>query len=249
MFTRASFVVFGACAALVLSSSATGSAQSVGKGCLPISIQNSLGTFTYVVRIEAAGVGCGLARAVVRDAADWPPGADEGAAAAGWHCTVGQEAASWAISCGRGGAIVRAYGPVREHNPWVVAEARLRIGLLAPTSTVGLVLVRIRLRPCGALRKWLEADYTRADGATLTVAEGKPDTCSNLGLSPLLAVWRIHGSRTPLAEFCAPTGCARLWGDYALGWSEHGLQVALLTHALNQRELLTIARGMTAVPA
>ena len=155
MSTRAAFVVFGTCAALVLSSSATASARISGKTCLPISIQNSLGTFTYLVRIEAAGVGCELARAVVRDAADWPPGADEGAAASGWHCIVGQEAVSWAISCGRRGAIVRAYGPVREHNPWVVAEARLRIGLLAPTSTVGLALVRIRLRACGALRKWL----------------------------------------------------------------------------------------------
>ena len=249
MFTRTSFVVFAGCAALVLSSSATGGARSVGKGCLPISIQNALGTFTYVVRTEAAGVGCGLARAVVRDAADWPPGADEGAAAAGWHCTVGQEPTSWAISCSRGGAIVRAYGPVREHNPWVVAEARLRIGLLAPTSTVGLALVRIRLRSCGALRKWLEADYTRGDGATLTLAEGKPFVCANLGLSPLLSVWHINGSAARLAEFCAPTGCARLWGDYALGWREHGLQLTLLTHGLTQRELLTIARGMTAVPA
>ena len=247
MSTRAAFVVFGTCAALVLSSTATAGARTSGEACLPVSIQNALGTFTYQVRIEAAGAGCGLARAVVRDAADWPPGADEGAAAAGWHCTVGQEAASWAISCARGGAIVRAYGPVREHNPWVVAEARLRISLLAPTSTVGLALVRIRLRACGALRKWLEADYTRADGATLTVAEGKPDTCSNLGLSPVLSVWRIHGSRAPLAEFCAPTGCARLSGDYELGWAERGLQVTLLTHALSQRELLGIARGMTAV--
>jgi hypothetical protein len=249
MFTRASFVVFGACAALMLSSSATGSVNNAGKGCLPISIRNAVGTFTYVVRIEAPRVRCGLARAVVRDAADWPPGADEGAAAAGWHCTVGQEANSWALSCARRGAIVRAYGPVPEHNPWVVAEARLRIGLFAPTPTFGLALVRIRLRPCGALRKWLEADYVRADGATLTVAEGKPDTCSNLGLSPLLSVWHIHGSRAPLVEFCAPTGCARIRGDYALGWRDHGLQVALFTHALSQRELLTIARGMTAVPA
>ena len=247
MSTRAALVVFGTCAALLLSSSASASTRSSGKTCLPISTHNSLGTFTYQVRIEAAGVGCGLARAVMRDAADWPPGADEVAAAAGWHCTVGQEAVSWAISCGRRAAIVRAYGPVREQNPWVVAEAQLRIGLLAPTSAVGLALVRIRLRACGAVRKWLEADYMRADGATLTVAEGKPDTCSNLGLAPVLSVWNIHGSRAPLAEFCAPTGCARLWGDYALGWAERGLGVTLLTHALSQRELLTIARGMTAV--
>jgi hypothetical protein len=249
MLTRVGFVVLGACAALVLSSSATGRGQSAGKACLPISLGNTLGTFTYTVRIEAGAVGCGLARSVVRDAADWPPGADEGAAAAGWHCTVGQEPASWAISCGRGGAIVRAYGPVREHDPWVVAEVRLRIGLLAPTSRVGLVLQRIRLRPCGALRKWLEADYARADGATLTVAEGKPYVCANLGLSPRLAVWRIHGSPGRLIEFCAPTGCARLWGDYALDWHERSIEITLLTHGLSQQELLIIAHSMIAVPA
>jgi hypothetical protein len=144
---------------------------------------------------------------------------------------------------------VLAYGPVREHDPWVVVEVRLRIGLLAPTSTVGLALQRIRLRPCGGLRKWLEADYTRADGATLTLAEGKPFVCANLGLSPLLSVWHIDGSAARLAEFCAPTGCARLWGDYALGWRTHGVQLTLLTHGLTQRELLTVARGMIAVPA
>jgi hypothetical protein len=139
---------------------------------------------------------------------------------------------------------------VREHDPWVVAEVRLRIGLLAPTSRrVGLVLQRIRLRPCGALRKWLEADYTRTDGAKLTVAEGKPYVCANLGLSPQLAVWHIDGSPVRLAEFCAPTGCARLWGDYALDWRERGIEITLLTHGLSQRELLTISHGMAAVPA
>ena len=249
MSTRAGYVLLAACAALALSSPAMGRGQSAGETCLPISLENALGTFTYTVRIEAGAVGCGRARSVVRDAADWPPGAGEGAAAAGWRCTVGQIPDSWAISCGRGEAIVHAYGPVRERDPWVVAEVRLRIGLLAPASRAGLVLQRIRLRSCGARRKWLEADYTRADGATLTVGEGKPYTCADLGLSPRLAIWRVHGSPARLFEYCGPTGCARLWGDYALEWREHGMEIVLLTHGLSERELLGIAHGMTAVPA
>jgi hypothetical protein len=249
MFTKAGFVVLGACAALLLASSAAGRGQSSSRSCLPISLENALGTYTYKVRIEAGSVGCGLARSVVRDAADWPPGAGEGAAATGWHCTVGQDPASWAISCNRGEATVRAYGPAREHDPWVIAAVRLRIGLLAPSSRAGLVLRRIRLRSCGSLGKWLEADYTRADGATVTVGEGKPYACANLGLAPQLAVWRVHGSPARLFEFCAPTGCARLWGDYALDWHERGIQVVLLTSGLSQRELLTLAQSLTAVPA
>jgi hypothetical protein len=89
MLTRAAFVVFGACAALVLSSSAAGHGQSAGRSCLPISLENTLGAFTYEVRIEAGSVECGLARSVLRDAADWPPG--ESAASSGWHCIVGPE--------------------------------------------------------------------------------------------------------------------------------------------------------------
>jgi hypothetical protein len=249
MFIKAWFVVLGGCAALVLSPSATGRDQSADTSCLPISLKNPVGAYTYTVRIEAGSVGCGLARSVMRDAADWPPGADEGAAATGWHCAVGQAPTSWAISCRRGGAVVRAYGPVRERDPWVIAEAQLRIGLLAPTSSGGLVLKRIRMRSCGSVRKWLEADYAGANGATLTVGEGRPYACANLGLAPQLAVWRVHGSPARLVEFCAPTGCSRLWGDYALTWRERGLQIVLLTHGLSQRELLTLAQSMTGVPA
>ena len=73
--------------------------------------------------------------------------------------------------------------------------------------------------------------------------------CANLGVAPRLAVWRIHGSSASLIEFCAPTGCARLWGDYALDWRERGIQITLQTHGLSQRQLLTIARSMTVVHA
>jgi hypothetical protein len=234
-----------ACASLTLSSAA--GQTPTAKSCMPVSVATTLGTFTYRTRVEAGSVGCGLARSVLRDAADWPPGTDS-AAASRWRCTVGQQADRWAISCARSVAIVRAYGPLRERNPWVIAAARLRIGVMAPISTPGLVLRHLRLRPCGG-RKWLVADYSRSDGATLTIAEGRPHTCANLGVSPQLAVWRIHGRRASLLEFCAPAGCARFSGDYALDWRERGIEITLLTHGLRQAELFAVARGMTALPA
>ncbi len=146
---------------------------------------------------------------------------------------------------------MRAYGPVREQNPWVTAAVRLTMRVLAPTSTLGLVLrdVRPRLHCDLTIKESLTADYARADGATLTIAEGKPYACGNLGNPPVLAVWRIHGHPASLTELCAPTGCARLWGEYALDWNERGDEIVLMTHGLRQRELLAIARSMTGVRA
>jgi hypothetical protein len=240
MLTRVALVLLGACAALAV----TGHAQGAARDCMPISVA---GTFTYAVHIESGSVGCGSARTVLRDAADWPPG--ERRATAGWICKAGQDPGSWAISCARGAATVRAYGPVRERDAWVIADVRLRIGLLAPTSTAALVVAHVGVRSCGGREKWVVADYTRPDGATLTIGEGRPYPCGNIGVEPLLALWRIHGQPARLSEFCAPTGCARLQGDYALEWRERGVGITLLTHGLTQRELLTIARSMTAVPA
>lgn len=236
-----------ACAAPALSSASAGGATA-GKTCQPISVANTLGTFTYTTRVDAGSVGCGLARSVLRDAADWPPGTDS-AVTSRWRCTVEQEPSPWAISCVHGGAVVRAYGPKRERDPWVIAAARSRIGVMAPASTAGLALRDVRLRSCGSAAKWLVARYSRADGARLTIAEGRPHTCANLGDSPRLAVWRLHGSPASLIEFCAPAGCARLSGDYALDWRERGIEITMLTHGLHQRELFAIAGGMTAVPA
>ena len=186
---------------------------------------------------------------MLRDAADWPPDADEGEAAHGWSCVVGQSRASWALSCGRGHRLVRGYGPRREHDPFVIAEARLRIGALAPSAPQGLTARRWRGRRCAPRTKEVEVDYARPDGATLTVVEGRPYGCGNLGVSPRLAVWRVHGATARLVEFCAPTGCARLAGDYALQWRERGLEITLVTHGLEQRELLAFARSMSPVPA
>ena len=70
-------------------------------------------------------------------------------------------------------------------------------------------------------------------------------TSESLPCSP----WRIHGRSASLTEFCAPTGCARLWGDYALDWHERGVRVVLMTHGLAERELRAIARSMSVVPA
>jgi hypothetical protein len=200
------------------------------------------------VRVEGGNVGCGLARAVLRDAADWPPGDSESGAASGWRCAIGEASSSWAISCARGDALVRAYGPVRERNPWVIAQAQLRIGVLAPSFSAGLVLRQIELRRCGK-RRWLVAHYRSASGATLTIGEGRPDVCANLGVAPVLSVWRIHRQPAQLLEFCAPAGCARVTGEYALAWRERGVGINLITHHLGERALLAIARSMTVVPA
>lgn len=217
-----------------------------GKACPPISVEATHGTFTYTVRVEAGSVSCTVARAVVRDATGWPPEQD---AEAGWDCAVGRDPSSWAISCTRGAAVVRAYGPVRERNPWVIAQARERLGLLAPTSTPGFVLGSLQLRRCDARAMMAIAKYARADGATVTIYEGRPYVCGDLGLVPRLATWWIHGQPATLRELCDPSGCARLWGDYALDWHEHGLGIDLFTHGLRQHELLAIARSMETVPA
>ncbi len=235
-------MVLAACAAMA----AQAHAQGVARSCMPISVKGTAGTYTYAVRIEAGSVGCGLARAVLRDAAYWPPG--ESRETADWRCSA-LETGSWAISCAHGPAIVRAYGPALEHDPWVIAEVRLRIGLLAPAATAGLVFGHVQIRGCGDRHGWLVADYTRPDGATLTIGEGRPYPCANIGIEPLVAVWRIHGQRATLSEECGPTGCGRLLGDYALEWRERGVGITLLTHGLTQRELLAIASSMTAVPA
>lgn len=226
---------------------AAASGQTRGaKACPPISVEVTLGTFTYTVWVEAGRVSCATARAVVRDATGWPPEQD---AEAGWGCAAGQDPASWAISCSRGTAVVRAYGPVRERNPWVIAQARERLGLLAPTSTLGFVLRSLRVRRCDTKAMMAIAKYARADGATVTIYEGRPYVCGDLGLVPRLATWRIHGQPATLRELCDPTGCARLWGDYALDWHEHGLGIDLFTHSLRQGELLAIARSVAIVPA
>jgi len=234
-------IAIGVCIALLCSPA--GRAQATRPSCLPVAVDTTGGTFSYTVRIESGAVTCAIARQVARDAADWPVGA------AGWRCTIGQHPDSWAFSCAHGAAVVDAYGPTRERSPWVTAEAKLRIGLLEPRATLGLVLRSVRVRSCGTLRPWVVADYERVDGATLTVGEGRPSPCANLGVAPRLAVWRIHGNPALLFEFCSPSGCARLWGDYALDWREGDVGITLLTHGLAQGELLSIAQSMAAVPA
>jgi hypothetical protein len=237
-------VAFLVSCAAVLPPAAVGQ-TSVGKACMPVSVDTQ-GTFTYTVRVEAGSVSCAVAREVVRDATFWPPEQD---ATAGWRCSVGQDPASWAINCTRGAAVVWAYGPVRERNPWVIAQTQVR-GLEAPTSTPGFVLRSLRLRPCDT-RTLVVAKYARTDGATLTIYEGKPYVCGDIapGIAPRLATWRIHGQPATLRELCVPTGCARLWGDYALYWHEKGLESRFFTHGLRQTELLAIARSMATVPA
>src|ERR687887_2737455 len=66
-------VTFALLAALALSLTPAGHGTvTAGKGCMPVSVATSVGTFTYAVRLEAGAVGCGAERAAVRDVADWP---------------------------------------------------------------------------------------------------------------------------------------------------------------------------------
>lgn len=212
-----------------------------GRSCLPVSVWTTTGVYTYTVRVERGGVSCGEARSVLRDAADWPP-------PVAWHCAVGQNPAGWAISCTRGRAVVAAFGPVEERSPWVRAEARLRIGLRQPRETAGLALVAVRVeRRCGNVG-WVTASYRRGD-STVLIAEGRPTVCGNIGAAPVIAVWHIDGKPVRLVEFCAPTGCSRLEGDYGLDWFTGRLEVTILTSHVSQRQLLAVSKSLSPVPA
>lgn len=240
---RGALVLVSACTVLLLPPSATSRAESA-KACLPVSVRSLDRTFTYSVSVEVGNVDCGLARRVIRDAANWPPG--ESARTAGWGCRVGDESVSWAITCRHYDRIVRAYGPIEERDPWVIAGTRLRMPVMAPTFTAGLALRDVRLRSRCDDIAWLVAKYRRGSSAKLTIFQGKP--CGDLGESPGFAVGQIHGRPAMLIEFCVPAGCGRLWGDYALRWFERGVMVVILTHGVTQAELLAVARSMAVVP-
>jgi hypothetical protein len=244
-------------AAVVAASLATGAGISVAHGapagvrlCEPISVAVVGGTYAYVVRIEAGAVTCGRARAVLEAAASWP-------APPAWACRIGTGREPWGISCTRAGNLVRAYGPTIVHatpttaaqDPWKVEAQKLGRFLYEPSFTAGLRLNGIELQPpCGGIKFTIVASYGTPPGATLTIAEGEPGTCGQLGGPPHLATWWIHGHRASLTEFCAPTGCARVSGDYALDWREHGREITLMTHNFGQHDLLAVARSVARVP-
>lgn len=209
----------------------------------------SAGTFAYVVRIESGTIACGPARAVLEAAASWP-------GPNGWQCSPGTGEEPWGISCARAGNLIRAYGPTlvraapapAAQDPWQLEAGQLGRFLLEPSFTAGLALTGIQLQPpCPGIKFTIVASYGTSGGTTLDIAEGNPVTCGQVGNPPRLATWWIHGHPVSLTEFCAPTGCARSSGDYALGWHEQGRGITLITHGFGQHQLLAVAKSFTRV--
>ena len=227
---------------------ASGASATV-RACDPISIVTGDGTFSYVVRIEAGTVGCGQARAVLKTAASWP-------GPNGWNCRPGTGNEPWGISCARDGNLIRAYGPTLTSappqdptwDPWILEAQQLQQDLFRPSYTAGLRLTGLQLQPpCAGIKFTIIASYGTRGGTTLDIAEGAPGTCGQIGAPPRLATWWIHGHPARLAEDCAPTGCARLSGDYALDWSEQGREITFFSHHFGQHELLAVARSLKLV--
>ena len=241
-------------ALVVVASIAAGATIGAARGggasartCDPISIVTGDGTFAYTVRIESGTIGCVRARAIIRTVADeWP-------ASARWNCRLGKGDEPWGISCAWGGNLIRAYGPTLTlapppapaRDPWVAESQNLQQDLFRPSYTAGLTLAGVQLQPpCGGVKFTIVASYGTPGGTTLDVAEGASHTCGQLGLPLQLATWWIHGRPARLVEDCAPTGCARVSGDYALDWHQDGREITMFAHHFGQHELLAVARSL-----
>jgi hypothetical protein len=201
-------------------------------------------TFTYKVVIARGQVSCVVAREDVRSFAQL------NYAPRGARCQV-SVGAPWAFACVRGASVVRAFGPEIETNPWMIAAAKLDMPVFAPRDVGGFTLktVRPQKRACGARQEQVSANYSRPNGAVIDVGEGRPQFCANLGDSPPLARPRVQGTQAALYELCAPAGCSRRSGEFALQWYARGVQITLLTKAVAVAELLRFARSFALVLA
>ncbi len=224
-----------------LASGTSAGAARAARACGTFSVLPMWTRYTYSVQVERGAVSCTDAmRTLYRAAND--------GSAAGWVCVVGQDRQSWAISCSRTSSVVRAYGPVAHAGTWSDAATYSHMVVGVPATTLGLKLESaVGAMRCGGMphRPWVIAMYRRPDGATLQVAEGRPYTCGQLGAPARVAVWNIDGHAAHLFEDCAPVGCARITGEWALDWVERGMEVTFMTHGLSQHELLAIATSMS----
>jgi hypothetical protein len=132
---------------------------------------------------------------------------------------------------------------------WLRAADELTMPVLAPTKTFGMTLRRVRPQhvECGEITEQLDAYYGAGERQKLTILEGKPAYCGDLGDAPLLGTYRVHGRKASLYRYCQGTGCERATQTYALLWRERGIQVALLSRGTPRRQLLQLARSMTPV--
>jgi hypothetical protein len=222
-----------------------GAESPQARTCAPVSVYLGRSrTFTYRVVVARGSLSCSLARQSVRSFVL------SNHAPRGTQCRL-SIGSPWALSCARGSSVVRAYGPEPETKPWVIAAAKLDMPVFAPRMLAGFrlkSLVPVR-HSCGPGWEQVDAQYTRADGATLEVAEGRPEFCANLGDPPLVARVRVQRLPAELFENCAPAGCAQRTGEYALRWIPQKVQMTLLTHAVTASQLLKIARSFALVPA
>ncbi len=246
-------LVLGAVLGGALSGPTTADAGTAGHehACGVISVSASYGTFAYSVRVESGTTSCAVARSILAQAASI---GDLRHRFRNWQCTAGQGSEAWGLSCRGKGSLIRAYGPdltgprTEYTDLWAPVAGQLEMPVLAPADAAGLLLSDVTPGvSCGKGQQWLTGTYTGFDGAELTIIEGKPYSCGNLGEPVVLAVWHIHGQPATLTEYCAPAGCARLTGDYALQWQEYGVSLLLTTHGFGQHELLAVARSMALV--
>jgi hypothetical protein len=143
---------------------------------------------------------------------------------------------------------VFAYGPQRDTNPWDIVASKVTMPVLAPRAVpFHLRSVRTVSTVCPHTQQ-VEARYSAPHGATLDIIEAKPFGCGNLGDPPLVGHPMIHGAVARLFENCAPAGCGRQSGDYALLWDERGIEALIFTTNVDAAELITIARSMSLVP-
>ena len=132
---------------------------------------------------------------------------------------------------------------------WTNAARELDMPVLAPTKTFGMTLKRVRPQHinCGEATEQLDASYGAGEARKLTIYEGKPFYCGDLGDAPVIARLRIHGKKATLYEYCQGTGCRRATFKYALYWREQGIQVGLISRGTSRSRLVQLAQSMALV--
>lgn len=130
-------------------------------------------------------------------------------------------------------------------DPWAAAAQKLSMPVFAPTKTFGMALKRVHPHKidCGDVQEELEAYYGASEKQKLTILEGKPFYCGDLGDAPLLATLRIHGKKASLYSYCQGTGCQKASDTYALYWREQGVQIALISRGTPRGQLIQIAKS------
>lgn len=102
-----------------------------------------------------------------------------------------------------------AFGGTDER--WLRAADELTVPVLAPTKTLGMTLKGVRPQhvDCGETREQLDASYGAGEQQKLTILEGQPAYCADLGDAPVLGTYRVHGRgrrSTPTARAPGASG-------------------------------------------